>query len=281
MRFVKPAGTTGKLGIGEYASGIGIQVLQQRAGLALKAAKTEADLANRAKTEFLANMSHELRTPLNAIIGFAQILSDPSLTGGDEEKQVEYANYIGDSAQHLLSIINNILDISKIEHASMDLHLELVDTEALIDACLILVRDRCHAAGIELQKDYGASDLPVYADSVKFKQIIVNLLTNAVKFTPSGGKIRVATRAIDRDKLKISIRDTGIGMTPEDMCRALEPFGQVESSYARHSEGTGLGLPLTKALAELHGAEFNLTSRPGVGTEVSVVFSIEEEGPDL
>ena len=191
---------------------------------------------------------------------------------------MEYANYIGDSAQHLLAIINNILDISKIEHGKMDLHLELVDIEPLIDACLILIRDRCQTAGIELHKDYCASDLSVYADAVKFKQIIVNLLTNAVKFTPSGGTISVATRRIDKNKLEISIRDTGIGMTSEEMARALEPFGQVEASYARNSEGTGLGLPLTKALTELHGAEFKLTSRTNIGTEVSVIFALDEEG---
>lgn len=279
MQFVRSDRIPGKSGIGEYARGIGVQILQQRAGLALKAAKIEADLANRAKTEFLANMSHELRTPLNAIIGFAQILSDPTLIGGDEEKQIEYANYIGDSAQHLLSIINNILDISKIEHHRMDLHLELVDVEPLIDSCLILVRDRCHQAGIELQKDYCSSELPIYADSVKFKQIVVNLLTNAVKFIRPGGRILVSTRMIGTTKLIVSIRDTGIGMSPEDMRHALEPFGQVATNYSRSGEGTGLGLPLTKALAELHGAEFNLTSRIGVGTEVSVTFALTEAGP--
>lgn len=276
MQFIRSGGISEKSGIREYSSSIQTQVQQQRAGLALRAAKTEADLANRAKTEFLANMSHELRTPLNAIIGFAELLTNPALIGGDEEKQVEYATYIGDSAQHLLAIINNILDISKIEHDRMDLRMELVDVDPLIDACLILIRDRCHEAGIEVNTDYQAIDVPVYADSVKFKQIIVNLLTNAVKFTPSGGQILITTRVVGDDRLKVSIRDTGIGMSPDEMRYALEPFGQVEANYARNREGTGLGLPLTKALAELHGAEFKLTSRTGIGTEVSVIFPTQE-----
>lgn len=276
MRFLKSGGVPNTAGIVGYSAHIGTQAQQQRAGLALKAAKTEADLANRAKTEFLANMSHELRTPLNAIIGFAQILADPTLTNDDKDKQVEYAEYIGDSAQHLLAIINNILDISKVEHGKMDLNLELTDAEELIDACLILVRDRCHAGKIELDTDYRAGDLEIYADAVKFKQIIVNLLTNAVKFTPAGGKILVKTECTNEGSLKITVRDTGVGMTQDEMHQALEPFGQAQSGYSRNQEGTGLGLPLTKALAELHGAAFKLTSAKGIGTQVAVIFPVDD-----
>lgn len=277
MRISRSGRSGDTTGIVNYAARIGTQAQQQKAGLALKAAKTEADLANRAKTEFLANMSHELRTPLNAIIGFAQILADPALTKGDQDKQVEYAEYIGESAQHLLAIINNILDISKVEHGKMDLSLELTDAESLIDACLILVRDRCHQGGVKIETDYRAPDLPIYADAVKFKQIMVNLLTNAAKFTPSGGKILVKTEATSDGNLKIAVRDTGIGMTQDEMQQALEPFGQVQSGYARNQEGTGLGLPLTKALVEMHGAEFKLTSAKGIGTQVAVIFPVDDK----
>lgn len=276
-RFSRSSRSGNTTGIANYAARIGTQAQQQKAGLALKAAKTEADLANRAKTEFLANMSHELRTPLNAIIGFAQILADPTLTSGDQDKQVEYAEYIGDSAQHLLAIINNILDISKIEHGKMDLSLELTDAEILINACLLLVRDRCHSGGIAIETDYRAGDLPIYADAVKFKQIMVNLLTNAAKFTPVGGKILVKTEITSDGKFKIAVRDTGIGMTQGEMQQALEPFGQVQGGYSRNQEGTGLGLPLTKALVELHGAEFKLTSAKGIGTQVAVIFPVDDK----
>ena len=263
--------------LGEFSGQIGWEVQQQRATVALRTAKAEAEMASRAKSEFLANMSHELRTPLNAIIGFSQILADPTITGGDEDKQVEYAKYIGDSANHLLSIINNILDISKIEHDKLDLDLELIDIESIIGSCLILVRDRCHQAGVKLESSFQATDVPVYADTVKVKQIVVNLLTNAVKFTPAGGTITVSTRMTSDNRLKVSVRDTGIGMNQDQMHRAMEPFQQVDVTYSKSAEGTGLGLPLSKALAELHNAEFKITSRPNSGTDVSVIFSIDAQ----
>lgn len=260
-----------------FSDGIGSQFQEHRASIALRTSKTEAELASRAKSEFLANMSHELRTPLNAIIGFSSILADPKLVNGDVDKQVEYAKYIGDSALHLLSIINNILDISKIEHDKLELDYELIDIEPTIDACIVLVKDRCFHAGVKIEKKLLATDVPVYADSVKFKQILVNLLSNSAKFTPAGGRITISTRITKTNRLKLSVRDTGIGMTQDQMRHAMEPFGQVEAAYSRSAEGTGLGLPLTKALAELHGAEFNITSKPEVGTEVSVSFPLSNE----
>lgn len=263
--------------LGEFSGQIGWEVQQQRATVALRAAKAEVEIASRAKSEFLANMSHELRTPLNAIIGFSQILADPAITGGDQDKQIEYANYIGDSANHLLSIINNILDISKIEHQKLDLDLELIDIENLIEACLILVREHASQTKVDLEVSFQANDIPVYADTVKVKQIVVNLLTNAVKFTPAGGTITVSTRITGDKRMKVSVRDTGVGMTQDQMRCAMEPFQQVEVAYSKTTEGTGLGLPLSKALAELHNAEFKITSRPNVGTDVSVIFPIDDQ----
>jgi signal transduction histidine kinase len=264
-------------GLVGFAGHIGWQVQLHRATIALRSAKNDAEIASRAKSEFLANMSHELRTPLNAIIGFSQILGNPELAGGVVEKQVEYANYISESAEHLLSIINNILDISKIEHNKLDLNLELLDVEPIILSCIIFIKESCQKAGIKIETNFRATDVPIRADTVKFKQIIVNLLTNSAKFTPEGGTIEVSTRLTSDGRLKISVRDNGIGMNQNQMRRAMEPFGQADATYSKSVEGTGLGLPLTKALTELHGAEFRITSMPNVGTEVSTIFPIHPQ----
>ncbi|MDR3500223.1 MAG: ATP-binding protein [Parvibaculum sp.] len=239
---------------------------------ALRAAKIESDIANRTKSEFLANMSHELRTPLNAIIGFADLMRHFSNEGRDVAKSNEYAAHIAGAGRHLLSIISDILDISKIESGTFALNLEEHSLRELIDSSLILVRDRAKAKG-QMLEFKAAPDLPVLSvDGSRMKQIFINLLSNAHKFTPERGRILVvAQRSIDGGAT-VAIADNGIGMTEDQISVALTPFGQVQSSYSRSHEGTGLGLPIAAALVRQHGGDFHVSSQPGVGTTVVVTL---------
>jgi signal transduction histidine kinase len=234
-------------------------------------AKEEAELANRAKSEFLANMSHELRTPLNAVIGFSDLIRQNILGPSGAAKYKEYAEDINQSGLHLLGVINDILDLSKIEAGKVELDERDMNVGQAIDSCLILVRERAEKNRLAIERKL-PSDLPLLrGDERKVRQILLNLLSNAVKFTPPGGTITIEARA-DSDGLRIDIVDTGIGIAPEDMEKALAPFGQIDSRISRRYEGTGLGLPLAKAFAELHGGTLNLQSAAGRGTRASVHF---------
>ena len=250
----------------------GIAIERRRAEDALRAAKEAAELANRAKSEFLANMSHELRTPLNAVIGFSEIILAEAFGPVGVPKYAEYAGDIRDSGQHLLDLINDILDLSKIEAGKLDLHEETVDVKRAARAALTLVKERAEGAGLKLGCVV-PGDLPrLRADARKLKQIVLNMLTNAVKFTPSGGTVTLRVGHDDDGGLTIAVADTGIGIAKADIATALAPFGQVESAITRKHHGTGLGIPLMRALAEMHGARFALESVPGEGTTVSVRF---------
>jgi signal transduction histidine kinase len=248
---------------------------QRQAERRLAAAKEEAEAASRTKSEFLANMSHELRTPLNAIIGFSDVMQS-ELLGPLGARYRSYAQDIQQSGEHLLKIINDILDLSKIEAGRLTLHEEVVDPAAMARDCARLVRARAEEAGVTLQLRMPA-DAPrqLSADAVKLKQILLNLLSNAVKFTPRGGRVEVALLRGSAGNLEIAVRDTGIGMSESEIAIALQPFRQIESTFARTHEGTGLGLPLTKALVELHGGSMRIESRPGDGTTVTVAFPVE------
>jgi PAS domain S-box-containing protein len=246
-----------------------------RAKQALSEAKELSDLANRAKSEFLANMSHELRTPLNSILGFSEIIKD-QLFGNTFDKYIDYARDIFNSGTLLLALINDILDLAKIEAGRMELYEEIVDVSCLIEAVILLLREEVAAANLRLETKIVAGLPPVRADQRRLKQILLNLLSNSIKFTPAGGSISIAAapRSEDGD-LEIVIRDTGIGIARQDISKALEPFGQIENSLIRSHAGTGLGLPLVKALTELHGGTVAITSRVGHGTEVVVTLSRE------
>ncbi len=235
-------------------------------------AKEQAEIASRTKSEFLANMSHELRTPLNAIIGFSTILRQEMFGAIGSPKYLEYSNDIHDSGMHLLRVINDILDLSKIESGKFDLHAEEVELPRVIDASLRIIAERAESAQLTLVREI-EDDLPhLFIDERCFKQILLNLLSNAVKFTLAGGKITVKAALNAQNNVILSVTDTGIGMKPEDLPRAMSAFMQVDSSHARKYQGTGLGLPLTKTLVELHDCTFKLESEFGKGTTITITI---------
>jgi signal transduction histidine kinase len=229
-------------------------------------------MASRAKTEFLANMSHELRTPLNAIIGFAEVMHMELLGPIGNQQYHGYVGDIHDSARHLLGLINDILDVAKIEAGRADLMETTVDLRAIFEAVARLIRERAVRAEVRLDVSLQPGLPPLTADERKMKQILINLLSNSVKFTPAGGIIRLIARLDEAGDLIIVVADTGIGIAAEDIEKVLEPFGQVDSSMSRKHRGTGLGLPLTRGLVEIHGGSFKLESTPGTGTTVTLRF---------
>jgi len=224
----------------------------------------QLEVANKHKSDFLANMSHELRTPLNAIIGFSEVLVE-KMFGEVNDKQLDYLKDIHSSGKHLLSLINDILDLSKIEAGRMELEPSEFDLPAALQNALTLVRERAQRHGIALGVAIDPGLGMIRADERKFKQISLNLLSNAVKFTPDGGRVDVSAR-LAGGSVEVAVRDTGIGIAPEDQAAVFEEFKQVGRDYTRKAEGTGLGLALTKRFVELHGGTIRLESAPGRGS---------------
>ena len=232
----------------------------------------QLEVASRHKSDFLANMSHELRTPLNAIIGFSEVLIE-RMFGELNEKQADYMKDIHESGHHLLSLINDILDLSKIEAGRMDLEVSSFDLPAALANAMTLVRERAQRHGIALGLSVDPALGEFAADERKFKQILLNLLSNAVKFTPDGGRVDV-TAALGGGLATIAVRDTGVGIAPADHAAVFEEFRQVGSDYTRKAEGTGLGLALTKRFVELHGGEIRLESQPGRGSTFTFTLPV-------
>ena len=248
----------------------------------LARAKYQAEEASRAKTDFLAHMSHEFRTPLNAIIGFSDLMKAEVFGPMSPPRYKDYVGDIADAGKHLLGLIDKVLDVAKIEAGKLEPRPQPVDIPELLKTCADLVQQPLGAGELTLRMQLPAQLPPVLADPQHLRQIVLNLLSNAVKFTLAGGEIRIgAARKADndRDGIEIWVEDTGIGIAPADLAKALAPFGQIRTNATTAQQGTGLGLPITKSLAEINGGRFQIESAPGKGTRVSIHFPIDATAP--
>ena len=236
-------------------------------------AKTEADEVNRSKSEFIAHMSHELRTPLNSIIGFSEIIKNEMFGKIGNEKYKDYAFDINNSGAHLLSLINDILDVSKIEAGAVTLSDDIFDPRTPLNESIRMLKNRAHNAGIQITSEVSDECPNLKADELRVKQMILNLLTNSIKFTPKGGKVQILVHGHLNAGLEIEVTDNGVGIAADDLERVMQPYGQAGHDAAvRVEESTGLGLPLINMLIELHGGTMKLTSAKGEGTQIILRF---------
>lgn len=254
---------------------------QHEINLELAAAASAAESENRDKSMFLANISHELRTPLNAIIGFSDILSN-DLDGRLDLQHKEYLRDINSSGKHLLSLINDILEFSKAEAGKLEVDLSEIDAVKMVKNTIRLMIPRADEAQVTMQEELPKQSFIMHTDAKKMKQILLNLLSNSVKFTPASGKVKItAWHDAARNRAIFIVSDTGIGIAPKDISKVMSPFGQVDSELSRRYEGTGLGLPLTKKLVELLGGTFKIESEVGVGTTITLDFPVRLERKDI
>ncbi|MCH9012342.1 MAG: HAMP domain-containing histidine kinase [Proteobacteria bacterium] len=262
----------------EIAQGRGRRALAARVrdqAAALAATQTHAELAQRSRSEFFAQMGHELRTPLNAIIGFSEIIKDEIFGPVGSARYREYLHDINESGHHLLDLVNDLMDIAKLEFGKIALEEAPVALSELIRACVAEAAGAAQAGGVALETGIPDDLAQLRADGRKLRQILDNLLSNAVKFTAPGGTVKVSAWSSADAGLVLQVADDGIGMALKDIPVALSPFGQIENPLRQRHEGSGLGLPLTKALVELHAGSFDLQSEPGVGTKVTLRFPPE------
>lgn len=256
----------------EYASLLSDAVLRHRARVAEHSARIETELASKVKSEFIANMSHELKTPLNTVIGFSKLLTQHQDRRLPDKEIVEYATLIHDAAGHLLAVINDILDISKLQSGKFAIDSREINLHDILADSIDTFHQQSQAGEVDIDVAI-AADLPmIRGDAAKLKQIFTNVLSNAIKFTPPEGTVAVkAQRTADQGAI-IAIRDSGVGMSPDDIDVAMAPFGQVDGGRSRWREGAGLGLPIAKALVELHGGVLYIASQQNEGTEVVIIF---------
>ena len=259
--------------LARYSETLGELTLRRQTELAIRAAKSESDLANRAKSALLATMSHELRTPLNSIIGFSDLIRNLKIEAQSVEKGIDYATHIANAGRHLLEVVSDVLDLSKIESGALALNVDEYPIGDIVEDCANLMEERLKQRNQTLELKLG-SNLPyIPMDAKRIRQLLLNVLSNANKFTPDRGRILLVARRTANGGATVAVVDTGCGMTDEQIAVATKPFGQVQSHFTRTQEGAGLGLPIALGLAKLHGGQLHIESEPDAGTSVVLTLA--------
>jgi two-component system, cell cycle sensor histidine kinase PleC len=259
--------------LARYSETLGEMTLRRHTELAIRAAKVESDLANRAKSALLATMSHELRTPLNSIIGFSDLIRNLKVEAQSVEKGIDYATHIANAGRHLLEIVSDVLDLSRIESGSLSLTVDEYPVGDIVEECTNLMEERLTRRNQTLELKLGPNLPYIPMDAKRVKQALLNVLSNANKFTPDRGRILLVARRAANGGATIAVVDTGCGMTDEQIAIAAKPFGQVQSHFTRTQEGAGLGLPIALGLVKLHGGQLHIESEPDAGTSVVLTLA--------